>query len=69
MQENDTSSEDDLKDHGLDHLLQEESANQIMNLILQDRHYRLLDEYITKGDDYVHWVQWATSIYVEITTH
>jgi hypothetical protein len=56
MQENDATSEDDLKDQGLDHLLQQESANQIMNLILQDRHYRLLDEYITKGDDYVDWL-------------
>jgi hypothetical protein len=52
MQENDAASKNDLKDQGLDHLLQQEFANQIMNLILQDRHYKLLDEYITKGDDY-----------------
>jgi hypothetical protein len=32
-----------------------------MNLILQDRHYRLLDEYITEGDDYVDWLQWAAA--------
>jgi hypothetical protein len=53
MQENETTYEDDLKDQGLDHLLQQESANQIMNLILQNRHYGLLDEYIAEGDDYV----------------
>ncbi len=29
-------------------------------MILQNRHYRLLEEYITKGDDYVDWFQWAT---------
>jgi hypothetical protein len=52
MQENDTTFEDDLKDQGLDHLLEQESTNQIMNLVLQGRHYRLLDEYITKRDDY-----------------
>jgi hypothetical protein len=59
MQENDAASEDDLKDQGLNHLLQQVFANQIMNLILQDRHYRLLDEYITEGDDYADWLQWA----------
>jgi hypothetical protein len=52
MQENDITSKDELKDHGLNHLLQQESANQIMNLILQDRHYRMLDGYIIEGDDY-----------------
>jgi len=52
MQENDVASEDDLKDQGLNHFLQKESANQIMNLILQNRHCRLLDEYIIEGDDY-----------------
>jgi hypothetical protein len=41
MQENDVASEDDLKDQGLNHLLQWEFANQIMNLILQDWHSRL----------------------------
>jgi hypothetical protein len=56
MQENDAASKDDLKDHGLNHLLQQESANQIVNLILQDRHYRLLEEYIIVGDDYVNWL-------------
>jgi hypothetical protein len=35
MHENDAAFEDDLKDQGLDHLLQQESTNQIMNLILQ----------------------------------
>jgi hypothetical protein len=56
MQENDATSEDDLKDQGLNHLIQQEFVNQIMNLILQDRHYRLLDEYIIEGDDYVYWL-------------
>ncbi len=60
MQENDTSSKDDLKDHGLNHLLQQESTNQIMNLILQDWHYKLLDEYIIEGDVYADWFQWTT---------
>jgi len=59
MQENETTYEDDLKDEGLDHLLQQESTNQIMNLILQNRHYGLLDEYIVERDDYVDWLQWA----------
>jgi hypothetical protein len=36
MQENDARSEDDIKDQGLNHLLQQEFANQIVNLILQD---------------------------------
>jgi hypothetical protein len=30
-----------------------------MNLILQHQHYRLLDEYITEGDEYANWLQWA----------
>ncbi len=34
MQENDVTPKDDLKDQGLNHLLQQESANQIVNLIL-----------------------------------
>jgi hypothetical protein len=59
MQENDATPEDDSKDQGLNHLLQHESINQIVNLILQDQHYMLLEEYITKGDDYVDWLQWA----------
>jgi hypothetical protein len=29
-------------------------------MILQNRHYRLLEEYITKGDDYADWFQRAT---------
>ncbi len=53
MQENDAASKDDLKDQGLDHVIQQEFTNQIMTLILQDWYYKLLDEYITKGDDYV----------------
>jgi hypothetical protein len=48
--------EDDLKDQGLNHFLQWESAYQIVNMILQDRNYRLLEEYITKGNDYVDWL-------------
>ncbi len=30
-----------------------------MNLILQDRHCRLLEEYLTKGDNYADWLQWV----------
>jgi hypothetical protein len=30
-----------------------------MNLILQDWHCRLLDEYIIEGYDYVDWLQWG----------
>jgi len=56
MQENETTFEDDLKDQGLDHLLQQESTSQIMNLILQDQHYELLDEYIAERDDYANWL-------------
>ncbi len=59
MQENDVASEDDLKDQGLGHLLQQKSVNQIVNLILQDWHCRLLDEYITERDDYVDQFQWV----------
>jgi hypothetical protein len=55
-QENDATSKDDMKDQGLNHLLQQESVNQIVNMMLQDRHYRLLEEYITNGDDYVDWL-------------
>jgi hypothetical protein len=43
----------------LNHLLQHEFANQIVNLILQDQNYRLLEEYIIEGDDYAYWFQWA----------
>jgi len=59
MQENDAASKDDLKDQGLNHLLQQESANLIVNLILQNQHYILLEEYITKRDDYANWLQWG----------
>jgi len=51
--------EDDLKDQGLNHFLQKEFANQIMNMILQNQHCRLLDEYIIEGDDYANWLQWV----------
>jgi hypothetical protein len=34
-------------------------------MILQDRHYKLLEEYITKGNDYVDWFQWATAKKIE----
>jgi len=40
IQENDVASKDDMRDQGLNHLLQQESVNQIVNMILQDRHYR-----------------------------
>jgi hypothetical protein len=30
-----------------------------MNLILQDQQCGLLAKYITEGDDYVDWLQWA----------
>jgi hypothetical protein len=53
MQENDAAPEDDLKDQGLNYLLQQKFANQIVNLILQDQHCKLLEEYIIEGDDYV----------------
>jgi hypothetical protein len=59
-QENDATSKDDMKDQGLNHLLQQESANQIVNMMLQDWHYRLLEKYITKGDNYVNSFHWAT---------
>ncbi len=59
MQENDATSKNDLKDQGLDHLLQQKSTNQTVNLILQNQHYKLLDEYIIEGDDYVDWLQWV----------
>jgi hypothetical protein len=29
-------------------------------MILQYWHYRLLEEYIIEGDDYVDWLQWAS---------
>jgi hypothetical protein len=32
-----------------------------VNLILQDQHCGLLEKYITKGDDYVDWLQWAVA--------
>jgi len=32
-----------------------------VNLISQDRHCKLLEEYITQGDDNVDWLQWATA--------
>ncbi len=51
MQENDAALEDDMKDPRLNHLLQQKSTNQIVNLILQDWHYKLLEEYLTKGND------------------
>jgi hypothetical protein len=53
MQENDLTLEDDMKDQGLNHLLEQESTNQIMNLILQYQHCKLLEEYITERNDYV----------------
>jgi hypothetical protein len=56
MQKNDAAPKDDLKDHGLNHLLQQKSPNQTLNLILEDEHYRLLEENIIKGDDYVNWL-------------
>jgi hypothetical protein len=59
IQENDVASKDDMRDQGLNHLLQQESVNQIVNMILQDRHYRLLEEYITEGDDYPNRLQWV----------
>jgi hypothetical protein len=59
-QENDAAYGDNLKDQGLNHLLQQESANQIMNLTLQDWHCRLLEEYKIEGDDYANWLQWAS---------
>jgi hypothetical protein len=61
MQENDVAFVDDLKDQGLNHLLQQKFTNQIVNLILQDWHYGLLEEYITERDDYANWLQWATA--------
>ncbi len=32
-----------------------------MNLIVQDWHCRLLEEYIIEGDDYANWFQWVAA--------
>jgi hypothetical protein len=50
------TSEGELKDQGLNHLLQQKFVNQILNLKLQDQHFKLL----TKRGDYDDYLQWET---------
>jgi hypothetical protein len=48
-----------LKDHGLDLIIEKESLTQILNLTLQKQHQNVLEGLFSKDDDYADWIRYV----------
>jgi hypothetical protein len=46
-----------LKDHGLDLIIEEKALMQILNLTLQKQHQNILEGLFSKDDDYANWIK------------
>ncbi len=51
---------EELKDHGLDLIIEEEAPMQILDLTLQEQHQNVLEGLFFEDDDYVDWIKCAT---------
>jgi hypothetical protein len=50
---------EELKDHELDLIIEEEAPMQILNLKLQEQHQNFLEGLLSEDDDYVDWIRCA----------
>ncbi len=50
---------EELKDHGLDLIIEGEAPMQILNLTLQEQHQNILEGLFSKDDDYADWIKYA----------
>ncbi len=48
---------EELKDYGLDLLIEEKKPMQILNLTLQEQHKNILEGLFFEDDDYVDWIK------------
>jgi hypothetical protein len=48
---------EELKDHGMDLIIEEEVPMQILNLTLQKLHQNILEGLFFDDDDYVDWIK------------
>jgi len=48
---------EELKDHGLDLIIEKEMHMQILNLTLQKQHQNVLKGLLSEDDDYVDWIK------------
>jgi hypothetical protein len=48
---------EELKDQGLDVIIEEETLKQILDLTLQEHHQNVLEGLFSKVDDYVNWIK------------
>jgi len=51
---------EELKDYGLDSIIEEEAPMQILNLTLQKQHKNILEGFFFKDDDYHDWIKCAS---------
>ncbi len=47
----------ELKDHGLDLIIEGETLMQILNLTLQEQHQNILEGLFSEDDDYADWIK------------
>ncbi len=50
---------EELKDHGLDLIIEEETPMQILNLTLQEQHRNIFEGLFFEDDDYADWIKCA----------
>lgn len=49
----------ELKDHGLQGLIKEETPMQMMALILKEQMENVMEDLLDDDDDYVDWLKWV----------
>jgi len=52
---------EELKDHGLDLIVEGEAPMQILNLTLQEQHQNILEGLFSEDDDYADWIKCAAT--------
>jgi hypothetical protein len=48
---------EELKDYGLDLVIEEEAPMHILNLTLQEQHKNILEGFLSEDDDYADWIK------------
>jgi hypothetical protein len=52
---------EELKDYGLDLIIEEETLMQILNLTLQEQHKKIMEGMFSNDDDYANWIKCAAA--------
>ncbi len=52
---------EELKDYGLDLIIEEETLMQILNLTLQEQHKKIMEGMFSNDDDYANWIKCAVA--------